>query len=435
MLRMIVMILATTATVSAPAASEWVLPLFSPDGGRPEYRVQTVPTASVSALAFDAAGKRLFAAQGTLVRVWDLAAASCGEPLAHPEITEPIRAMDLSSDGKRLAVASGKPATLVVFPTTPGEPPAVRKDLGSEINALSFSKEGAFLAAAFLDGSTRVWNAADLSPIPLPDAPAGPPPGSITDIAFSPDGRFLATTATDGAIRLREVGSWKALPPIGSGSPAAALVFTDDKGAGMAILSGRSGEGTRLVLRSREAPAAKAASKDQPAADTPPYATVTRTIPTGGGLPLDVVCLSDQRRLIVAGSAPSLRALNADNGGTIATLIGHGSAPFAVAASRELARVASGDAEGLIMLWDANSGARLATLIAPQESSDDWLILTDRGPATGPGLPRAQRSGNKTPLAADDSGVKAILIAPPTNPAPKAKAKAKNAGARPKDAK
>lgn len=408
---LIVMLLATAAPAQA---SELVLPLTAPDGTRPEYRVQLAPVAPVTALAFDAAGKRLFAAQGDRVRVWDLAAAASREPLAHPEMNAPIRALALSADGKRLAVAAGRPATLVVFPTSPGAEPTVRKEAGPEINAIAFTADGAFLAAGLGDGSTRVWNAADLSPVTLPDPPPGPAPRSTTDVAFSPDGRFLATCATDGAIRLREVGSWKPLAPLGHGSPAASLVFTDDKGEKLAVISGRAGEGTRLVLRNRDAPPAAGAPKDQPAAETPPFNTVTRTLETGGGLPLDLACLPAQRRLIVAGTVPTLRVLNADNGATISTLNGHGSPLFAVAASPELARVASADADGLIMLWDANSGARLATLLAPQATSDDWIILTDRGPACGPGLGRVRPPGNADALKADEKGVQAILVAKPS---------------------
>jgi WD40 repeat protein len=418
------------------APSELVLP--TPAGGvgpRAEFRVALGAIAPVTALAFDPSGSRIYAAQGGAVRVWDLKTASGRETLAHPALRGEVRAMALSADGARLAVAAGRPATVVVFSTNAGGSPVMREDAGSEITAMAWSADGAWLATGAIDGSCRVAKAADLEGVALPDAPGHA--GGVLDVAFGPDGEYLATVGGDGAIRLREVGSWKALPPIGQGSPAAALVFSPDGGT-LTVASGRPREGTRLTIRTREAPATKAFAKKADATATAPagpFASVARTVETGGGMPLDLAYNAPLRRLYAAGGLPVVRVLGADGGQPAGALVGHAAAVFAVATSDPAARVATGGADGLVMLWDANTGARLATLIAPTGAGDDWAILTDRGAACGPGVGRVRRDGsNGGPTVADDAAVRAALAATSRPPVPDGNARSKGSGARKKGA-
>ena len=70
------------------------------------------------------------------------------------------------------------------------------------MNGVAFSPDGQLLAAAYSDGTVRLWNPATGQAVgtPLPaDAGTG---GSVSGVAFSPDGKLLATADTDGTVRM-----------------------------------------------------------------------------------------------------------------------------------------------------------------------------------------------------------------------------------------
>jgi WD40 repeat protein len=122
--------------------------------------------------------------------------------------------------------------------------------------------------------------------------------------------------------------------------------------------------------------------------------------------------------------------VNLDTGGDAGTLAGHAGAVFAVAASDAAARVATSGADGLVLLWDANTGSRLAALVGPTGAGDDWVILTDRGPACGPGVGRVQGAA----VTADAAGVQAALNVASRPPAPAFAPRARGDAARKKAA-
>jgi WD40 repeat protein/beta-lactamase regulating signal transducer with metallopeptidase domain len=118
--------------------------------------------ARVDALVFSPDGKRIAAAGGTFVGLWELASAK----------------QILSTDGQNEDFR---------FPHDSGP-----------FNTIAFSPDGATLAAGARDGSLRFWKAATGEMI---RTVSGEP---VTSLAFSPDGKLLAVGLTDHSVRLRD---------------------------------------------------------------------------------------------------------------------------------------------------------------------------------------------------------------------------------------
>jgi WD40 repeat protein/transcriptional regulator with XRE-family HTH domain len=110
---------------------------------------------------------------------------------------------------RRLAVAAWR-----VFPT--GQAGSVLANLLMEqqqggilpgnpakqgVSAVAFSPAGKLLAAAYGDGTVRLWNPATQQAVGAP-IPAATSPDGVFSMAFSPDGKLLAITSDSGTVRL-----------------------------------------------------------------------------------------------------------------------------------------------------------------------------------------------------------------------------------------
>lgn len=133
---------------------------------------------------------------------------------------QPITAMALSHDGKRLAVATGAAGQdgQVHFLAMPGI--AVPSDLkpqqsiaahGDLIHAMDFSRDGKLLATCGYDKLVKLWNVETGTEI----ATLKDHSDSVYGVAFSPDSKLLATCAADRAVKVWEVVSGRRLYTLG----------------------------------------------------------------------------------------------------------------------------------------------------------------------------------------------------------------------------
>ena len=80
--------------------------------------------------------------------------------------------------------------------------------------SVSFSPDGQTLASGSADGSIRIWDVADGSPLCVLKGHDS----SVNSVSYSPDGQTLASGSGDMTIRLWNVGTAGGSPP--EGSPA-----------------------------------------------------------------------------------------------------------------------------------------------------------------------------------------------------------------------
>jgi WD40 repeat protein/DNA-binding SARP family transcriptional activator len=171
----------------------------------PTHRQSGPPLSGVGqptlALALTGGGRRLVAADGSVIKRWDLRTR---RELGVPLTTEPSNpGLALTADGDAAAVMTN--AGIQLWSVTRGQ------RLGTPLRnsarfglAAAFNRAGTVLASAGIDEGIQLWDVATHHPL-------GPPLGNQTfgaqALAFSADGTILASAGTDRAIRLWDVGS------------------------------------------------------------------------------------------------------------------------------------------------------------------------------------------------------------------------------------
>lgn len=141
-------------------------------------------------------------------------------PLIRQLPDEGVAVLSASPDGRWLAAGGGgmfyrddlvfTGRNIYVWEIVEGEiplqPKYVLRDHGSDINSLSFSPDGQWLASGGADCLTRLWNLAS-GATTLTHVVLRGHEDAISAIAFSPDGRWLATAGKDAQCRLWDLTS------------------------------------------------------------------------------------------------------------------------------------------------------------------------------------------------------------------------------------
>ena len=155
----------------------------------------------VEALAISPDGKRVATAtESAGVSLWDATTRLLIGRLRDP--AGPVRALALSPDGKVLATGGdGKAVSL--WDATTGLPIDKLKGHVGAITALGFSPDGRTLASGSKDASVSLWDVGKKAEIVTLSRHTS----AIAALAFSPDGKVLATAGLDYSVKLWEVPS------------------------------------------------------------------------------------------------------------------------------------------------------------------------------------------------------------------------------------
>lgn len=150
------------------------------------------------------------------VRLWEVAAAKEIQKIEAQGSA--VRAVVISQDGKRLAIAAGNELTLYLFnavsqtwepekESAAGAQPGPKKRTHAKaITGLDFHPDGRYLASSSLDGTVRLF---DMEGAPAPATLSTPgEPTETSAVRFSPDGSRL-TAASPGRLTFWAAPDWR----------------------------------------------------------------------------------------------------------------------------------------------------------------------------------------------------------------------------------
>jgi WD40 repeat protein len=397
------------------------------------------PTRFVRAVAFCPDGNLVASGGFQTVRIWDANALE-RTTLSIPEGN--TSALAFSPDGSTLAIGTERSITLrdvdtLLFRSGP-------QPVDAPVSGLTFSADGAWLAAASGEGSLIFRRL----PPPDSDRPqtngrkAEPEParyalndprrllghnGPVTGITFAPDGELLATAGVDGTIRLwnsrggnidksspdlvlRDIPRSTALAysPDGStlaiGTPDSIRLWNVHDGVEVARLENRSGEVTRLTF-SPEGGLLAAASRDWPILIWDIRAQRIKLALNGHTAGINSLAYSaDRTRLLSASADGTARFWDAGSGQPLGTVCEHAGRGLRAALSPDGKLVASAGADGTVRLWSVD-GKRLLTSLAGHDrpiaalafSPNGRFLLTAQG--QGPQTTSDNQTAERRPIS------------------------------------
>lgn len=318
-----------------PAMAETVRALVMAAAPRAAAAPSRAHEGAVNTLAFTPDGAALVTGSGekSQATLWSVASR---QPLATLSACDGLYKAVVSPGGDMAATSCYRSVKLWTLPDW--TPAASFDGFGASLIELSFDETGRTLAAV-AEGRTTLWR-----------FPGGrrlaslrtAPPGANTLVShgvLSPDGTSLVTAGLEEPLQLWSVpGGTRTRALEAAAQDVTVLAISRDGGA----LAAGYGDGTvalwslpdgRAIARRRE------------------HGFAINGLAFG----------ADGRRLVSASSDGSLRVWALPEGTVRLTLRGHGTEVFAVAVSSR-GVIASGDRDGVVLLWDLESGARKGSL-------------------------------------------------------------------------
>jgi WD40 repeat protein len=295
----------------------------------------------IGAVDMTSDGARVAYGLGNVVRVVDAASgleiASLG---GHKDIIQSIR---FSPDGKLLAAGSYQVVTLWNVPAG-GQKQSIagqwsaRKPLGphaARVLALDFNPDGTLLAAGggepSRSGEIRIW---DVGKGTLVRSLDGVHSDTVFGLKFSPDGTKLASAGADRFMKVTRVADGKELRAFEGHTQH--VMAVDWKSDGKQLITG----GADSVLKLWDAE-----TGDQ-----------LRTLQGAGKQLTSVRWVPGKPQVVGASGDKLVRVWNPDSGGVSRTFSGPADYVFSVATSRDGARLAAGGADGVLFVWNGANG-------------------------------------------------------------------------------
>lgn len=350
---------------------------------------------TVSAIAFSPTGESLIAGGRQATAVWNLARPRAELLGGH---LGAVTAVAFSSDGRTFASA-GADRTIILwdYPVPPrfgqslaththgaahiaispdGATIASGGDSGqifvsdrdgvlrhvlpanAGVKDLVFDPQGRDLAAAYGDGSIRLWDVASGRSV---GPPIRNPQGAVYSIAFDHTGTRLVSGGADGTVRLWDVRTRNELgrPLTGNSGAVWAVAFSPD---GTRIAA--AGDGRTILLWD--------AQTERPL--EPPLIAQDASIFT--------LAFSPDGHLLASGGADDtihLWRIGAHSDALVGTLIGHENFVRSVVFSPKGGTLASGSTDGSVRLWDIATGTELGTPLLGAKRSVESVAYSSDG--------------------------------------------------------
>ncbi len=251
-----------------------------------------------------------------------------------------VTCVAFSPDGRTLA-SSGRDKTIHIWDLNKGKWWYALTGHADRVSAVAFSPNGQVLATGSRDKTVQLWN---LNKGRRMSALSGHTDG-VEAVAFCAGGEFLASASRDKTVRLWDWRAGKSLCTLADcGDWVRAIVFATPPsppllkggvGEGSLILAGGSRDGTAKLWR----------------VDAQGRGTLLRSFRDNSG---DVLCVafSPDGKVLATGSRDGTIYLwDAEGGGLLEILAGHGGEVLSVAFSADGGSLASGGGDRTVKIW------------------------------------------------------------------------------------
>jgi WD40 repeat protein len=186
-------------------------------------------------------------------------------------------------------------------------------------------------------------------------------------VAFSGDSKRLATAGSDQTMQVWDVATWEQVMRYDVAGPVHGVAMS---ASGNTILGAVGGPDEWAIRWAEMDKDLQQVARRKPAA---------RTTSTGATMPLDVCWPPQGSTVYVACHDNTVRTFLTSSNNLSRTFSGHTDWVYAVAATPDGSKLASGSADGTVKLWNVALGKPVVTLIQLAPGTDGWAIMTAEG--------------------------------------------------------